>query len=74
MRGIPGNWFEEKIESEKLGEILMDQHVINKSQLACALDIAKERGQQLGKTLIDLAIVSEEQLLHALEVQETRTQ
>ena len=72
MRGFQGEWFDKMLEPEMIGEILVDQRLINKSQLACALDIARERGKRLGEVLIDLSLVSEDQISYALEIQETR--
>lgn len=72
MRGIPGTWFEDQLGSEMLGEILVDQNVINKSQLSCALSIAKDRGQMIGKTLMDLELATLDQINYALETQQSR--
>ena len=69
MQGIPGTWFEDKASNEMLGEILVEQSVINKSQLSCALNIAQDRGQKIGKTLIDLELASPDQITYALERQ-----
>ena len=55
-----------------LGEILVDQHVINKSQLSCALSIAQDRGQMIGKTLVDLDLATLDQINYALETQQQR--
>ena len=69
MQGIPGTWFEDKTGNEMLGDILVEQSVINKSQLSCALSIAQDRGQMIGKTLVDLELASLDQITYALEMQ-----
>lgn len=54
----------------QLGEILVAQGVINKAQLAEALEEQKVRGnERLGKVMVDLGMASEEKVTEARSVQ-----
>jgi len=53
----------------KLGEILIQQGVIDHDKLIAALSDQRAFGGKLGRTLIDLGYVSEQQLLRALSAQ-----
>jgi type IV pilus assembly protein PilB len=55
--------------SGKLGEILMQQGVIDKEKLTAALSDQRAFGGKLGRTLVDLGYVSEDQLIAALAKQ-----
>jgi len=50
----------------RLGELLMEQKVINEAQLNQALAEQKKTGRKLGRVLTDLGIVQEQQLNEAL--------
>src|SRR5713226_8464778 len=52
--------------SAKLGDILIQQGVIDEEKLIAALSDQRAFGGKLGRTLVDLGYVSEEQLVHAL--------
>src|SRR6266851_1296268 len=55
--------------SAKLGDILIQQGVIDEEKLIAALSDQRAFGGKLGRTLVDLGYVSEEQLVHALATQ-----
>src|SRR6267143_1583320 len=55
--------------SAKLGDILIQQGVIDVEKLIAALSDQRAFGGKLGRTLVDLGYVSEEQLVHALATQ-----
>ncbi|MBL7081988.1 MAG: Flp pilus assembly complex ATPase component TadA, partial [Candidatus Omnitrophica bacterium] len=50
----------------KLGEILIQQHIISKAQLEKVVSVQKQRGGRLGELLLKLGMVSEEQLVYAI--------
>src|SRR6266403_1250638 len=55
--------------SGKLGDILIQQGVIDEEKLIAALSDQRAFGGKLVRTLVDLGYVSEEQLVHALAAQ-----
>jgi type IV pilus assembly protein PilB len=55
--------------SAKLGDILIQQGVIDEEKLIAALSDQRAFGGKLGRTLVDLGYVSEEELVHALAAQ-----
>jgi type IV pilus assembly protein PilB len=55
--------------SGKLGDILIQQRIIDSEQLIAALADQRAFGGKLGRTLVDLGYVSEEQLVIALAAQ-----
>ena len=55
--------------SARLGDILIQQGVIDEEKLIAALSDQRAFGGKLGRTLVDLGYVSEEQLVHALATQ-----
>jgi type IV pilus assembly protein PilB len=56
--------------SQSLGEILVDNKIINALQLKKALDLQKRRpGKRLGDVLVELGCIDEEQKLHFLSSQ-----
>lgn len=75
MRGLPIDWLQERLdllESRKLGEILVDQGIINKSQLSCVLGMQKETGKRLGDLLINMELVTPDQIEWAIQLQENQ--
>ena len=56
----------ERRKKIRLGELLIEQKVINEAQLATALAEQKRSGRKLGRVLTDLGIVEEQQLNDAL--------
>ncbi|MEO8019926.1 MAG: GspE/PulE family protein [Pseudomonadota bacterium] len=56
----------ERRKKIRLGELLIEQKVINEAQLAQALAEQKKTGRKLGRVLTDLGIVQEQQLNEAL--------
>ena len=69
MRGIPVDWLEEHLGERKLGEILLDLGILNKSQLACVLGMQRDTGKRLGELLVDFDLATLEQVKFALEEQ-----
>ncbi|MFH0920485.1 MAG: ATPase, T2SS/T4P/T4SS family [Fibrobacterota bacterium] len=59
----------ERVQSRKIGEILLEQHVISEAQLADTLKRQKEEGKLLGELLVQLGYVSSQQLFDALSTQ-----
>src|SRR3989442_9407312 len=55
--------------SAKLGDILIQQGVIDEEKLIAALSDQRAFGGKLGRTLVDLGYVSEDQLMNALAEQ-----
>lgn len=55
--------------SKKIGEILLNLHLITESQLMDALRMQKERNVVLGQILIEEGFISEEQMIEVLELQ-----
>jgi type IV pilus assembly protein PilB len=53
----------------RLGDILIQQGVIDGEKLTAALSDQRAFGGKLGRTLVDLGYVSEDQLVHALATQ-----
>jgi MSHA biogenesis protein MshE len=56
----------ERRKKVRLGELLIEQKVINEAQLTQALAEQKRTGRKLGRVLTDLGIVEEQQLNDAL--------
>jgi MSHA biogenesis protein MshE len=56
----------ERRKKIRLGELLIEQKVINEAQLTQALTEQKKTGRKLGRVLTDLGIVQEQQLNDAL--------
>jgi len=55
--------------SARLGDILIQQGVIDEEKLIAALSDQRAFGGKLGRTLVDLGYVTEEQLVNALATQ-----
>ena len=53
----------------RLGDILIQQGVIDEEKLIAALSDQRAFGGKLGRTLVDLGYVTEDQLVHALATQ-----
>ncbi|WP_394203813.1 GspE/PulE family protein [Shewanella waksmanii] len=53
----------------RLGDLLVQEHIISEAQLMQALSEQKNSGKKLGRTLIDLNCITEEQLLQFLSQQ-----
>jgi len=69
MRGLPVSWLHREMGSMKLGEILVDHGVLNKSQLACVLGMQQETNRRLGELVVDLSMATPGQVKQALEEQ-----
>lgn len=54
---------------KQLGEILLEEGLVNEEQLMAALDEQVVRGTSLGRVLVELGILNEEQLVAALAAQ-----
>jgi|AGTN01.2.fsa_nt_gi hypothetical protein len=59
----------EQSRTNRLGELLLESHVISQSQLADALAEARKNNLPLGKVLVMLGFISEAQKAAALELQ-----
>lgn len=53
----------------RLGDLLVQEHIISEPELMQALNEQKKTGKKLGRTLIDLKSITEEQLLKFLSQQ-----
>ncbi len=53
----------------RLGEILIERHLITQEDLDRALELQKERGDKLGKTLVDMGFIAMRDVLAALSDQ-----
>ncbi len=56
-------------QRKRIGEILIDQGLINQDQLQQGLEEQKKTGQPIGKCLIGLKLISEDKLVDALSAQ-----
>lgn len=54
---------------KQLGEVLLEEGLVNETQLMTALDEQIVRGTSLGRVLVELGILSEDQLVRALAAQ-----
>ncbi|MBD9700371.1 Flp pilus assembly complex ATPase component TadA [Flavimobilis sp. GY10621] len=54
---------------KQLGEILLEEGLVDEAQLMHALDVQIERGSSLGRVLVELGILSEDDLVRALAQQ-----
>lgn len=54
----------------KLGDLLLDQHLVTPEQLTAALRIQQEKGGRLGDILVTMGVLCEENVVSALAVQE----
>lgn len=55
-----------RVKRKRIGEILLDQGVINENQLKEALEYQKLSGKRLGEILVDLGYATEEDIAKAL--------
>ena len=53
----------------RLGDLLVQEHIITDDQLTQALSEQRNSGKKLGRTLIDLHCITEDQLLKFLSQQ-----
>lgn len=58
-----------RLISKQLGELLVERRVINKEQLANALNLQKEKGGLIGQILVDLGYANEEAIAQAITSQ-----
>lgn len=58
-----------KIINKQLGEVLIEQGVINQRQVEEALAFQEKRGGLIGEILVELGFVKEEEIVHALTLQ-----
>lgn len=58
-----------KIINKQLGEVLIEQGALNRSQLNEALAFQEKRGGLIGEILVELGFVKEEEIVHALSIQ-----
>lgn len=58
-----------KVINKQLGEILVERGIINRNQLAEALNLQKEKDILLGEALVELKYATEEYIVQALTSQ-----
>ena len=56
-------------KKKRLGDILVDQNVINEEQLKEALSVGREKKLRVGEALIELGIINETDIAKALQKQ-----
>ena len=54
---------------KRLGEILIDRHLITEEDLNKGLELQQQRGEKVGRLLVELGFISEKDVLEALQVQ-----
>lgn len=54
---------------KRIGDMLVNEHVITEEQLEKALSVAKERRKKIGETLIEMGMTTEEDIARALSTQ-----
>jgi type IV pilus assembly protein PilB len=54
---------------KRIGDMLIDEHVITEEQLEKALPVAKESKKKIGETLIEMGFTNESEIAKALSVQ-----
>ena len=58
-----------RINTKHLGELLLDQGIISRDQLARALSEQKDKGGLIGETLVELGYVKEDDIAQSLTAQ-----
>lgn len=58
-----------RVVNKQLGELLLEQGIINQKQLDEALQINREKGGLIGQVLVELGYAKEEDIAQALTVQ-----
>ncbi|MCI5857937.1 MAG: GspE/PulE family protein [Agathobacter sp.] len=56
-------------QKKRIGDMLIDEHVITEEQLLQALPVAKEKKKKIGETLIEMGFTTESEIAKALSVQ-----
>lgn len=56
-------------EKKRIGDMLIDEHVITEDQLIQALPVAREKGKKIGETLIEMGFTNETDIAKALSQQ-----
>ena len=56
-------------QKKRIGDMLIDEHVITEEQLLQALPVAKEKKKKIGETLIEMGFTTENEIAKALSVQ-----
>lgn len=56
-------------QKKRIGDMLIDEHVITEEQLSKALPVAKENKKKIGETLIEMGFTTENEIARALSVQ-----
>ncbi len=54
---------------KRIGDMLVNEHVITEEQLEKALSVAKEQRKKIGETLIEMGMTTEEDIARALSAQ-----
>lgn len=58
-----------KIINKQLGELLIEQGIVNQAQVEKALAVQKEKGGLIGEILVNLGFTKEEEICQVLTVQ-----
>ncbi len=53
-------------DRKAIGELLLDEGLINEKQLSAALRVQQEKGGQLGQILVEMGVVDQDDVLLAL--------
>jgi type IV pilus assembly protein PilB len=56
-------------QKKRIGDMLIDEHVITEEQLQKALPVAREGKKKIGETLIEMGFTNENEIANALAVQ-----
>ena len=56
-------------QKKRIGDMLIDEHVITEEQLSMALPVAKENKKKIGETLIEMGFTTENEIAKALSAQ-----
>lgn len=58
-----------RIVTKQLGQLLLENKIINETRLAEALEVQKEKGGLLGEILVSLGYATEEEIAQVLTIQ-----
>ncbi|MEE1304093.1 MAG: GspE/PulE family protein [Agathobacter sp.] len=56
-------------EKKRIGDMLINEHVITEEQLEQALPVARKNGKKIGETLIEMGMTTENEIAKALAIQ-----
>jgi type IV pilus assembly protein PilB len=58
-----------RAQKKRIGDMLIEEHVITPEQLEQALPVAKERHKKIGETLVEMGMTTEDEVAKALAAQ-----